>query len=427
MSDRRFIEAHELPPTADVVIIGGGPAGTSAAWALERAAPGTHIVLLEHSGGLAAGASIASLENFRTCWPAPCLARLMARSVEVFLNPAEYLGEGVNLGLKRQGYLYVAFTEDGAATFRRDVAHLHNIGLTHVEYLDAGEVAYRHPWLGGRVTAARFDPMAGWLDSHALVYAYANSTRSTRIALNVTGARIRVEDGCVTGVTTANGSISAPNVIIAAGANARQVGRLAGIEIPVIVRPRQSFTTPWRHPAFPEDAPCVISAAPFPHVRPEARDGAIFGWEYGGAPTLIEPTQPADAYKDPRFPSITLGLLARQFGHAPGEGFADTRYLRGIAHRAGYYVYRDNVYITRDDGTRQPYESQRAIMDGWPDVDGLFLSVAHAGHGIMSSPAAGEIIAAKVLRRDLPHPAYADFGLDVPYVEHDAGGLGLAH
>ncbi len=425
MTDRRFIAAQELPATADVVIIGGGPAGTAAAWALERAAPGTRIVLLEQSSSLAAGASLASLENFRTCWPALCLARLMARSVQVFLNPADWLGEGVNLGVKQQGYLYVAFTADGAAAFRRDVAHLHNIGLTHVEYLDADTVAARYPWLSQRITAAKFDPLAGWLDSHALVYALANATRSTRIALNVADTRLSIEGGRVTGVTTAAGRIAAPAVILAAGAQSRQIGRAAGFDLPIVVRPRQSFTTPWRHPAFPEDAPCVISAAPFPHVRPEARAGAIFGWEYGGVPALETPTQPADAYKDPRFPSITLSLMARQFGHVPGDGFADPRYLRGVAHRAGYYVYRDNAFLSQADGTRQPYKSERAILDGWPEVDGLFLSIGHAGHGIMAAPAAGEILAAKVLRRALPDPAYADFGLDVPYVEHDAGGLGL--
>jgi glycine/D-amino acid oxidase-like deaminating enzyme len=58
-------------------------------------------------------------------------------------------------------------------------------------------------------------------------------------------------------------------------------------------------------------------------------------------------------------------------------------------------------------------------------VDGLILSVAHVGHCIISSPAGGEIIAAKVLRRDLPDPVYADFGLNVPFVEHDSGGLGV--
>lgn len=423
MIGRRFIEASELPARADVVIIGGGPAGAAAAWAVERAAPGTQIVLLEQSGSLGAGASLASLENFRTCWPALCLARMMQRSVDVFLNPAADLGENAALGVKQQGYLYVAFDEKGAETLRRDVMHLHNIGLSHVEYLDMSEIAYRYPWLGARVAAAKFDPLAGWLDSHALIYAYANHTRAARFALGVQDARIRVRNGRVAGVTTAGGAVDAPNVVIAAGANTRQVGRSAGIEIPVVVRPRQSFTTPWRHESFPGDAPCIISAPPFPHVRPEARAGAIFGWEYGGVPTLAAPEQPAESFRDSRFPSLTLALLARQFGHRDGDGFADPRYLRGISHRAGYYVCRSGAYVTLPDGTQQPYESQRAIIDAWPELDGLFLSVAHVGHGVMSSPAAGEILAAKVLGRALPDPTYADFGLNVPYVEHDAGGL----
>ncbi|NWG15675.1 MAG: FAD-binding oxidoreductase [Chloroflexi bacterium] len=423
MIGRRFIEANELPARADVAIIGGGPAGAAAAWAIERAAPGTQIVLLEQSGSLGAGASLASLENFRTCWPAPCLARMMQRSVSAFLNPAADLGENTALGVRQQGYLYVAFDEKGAQTLRRDVLHLHNIGLSHVEYLDMGEVAYRYPWLGERVMAAKFDPLAGWLDSHALIYAFANCTRAARFVLGVRGACIRLAGGRVAGIITDSGAIDTPNVVIAAGANARQVGRSAGIEIPVEARPRQSFTTPWRHAAFPEDAPCIISAAPFPHVRPEARTGAIFGWEYGGVHRLAAPEQPAESFNDARFPSLTLALLARQFGHRDGVGFADPRYLRDISHRAGYYVCRSNAYTTLPDGTRQPYESQRAIIDAWPGVYGLFLSVAHVGHGVMSSPAAGEILAAKVLGRALPDPVYADFGLNVPYVEYDAGGL----
>jgi glycine/D-amino acid oxidase-like deaminating enzyme len=237
----------------------------------------------------------------------------------------------------------------------------------------------------------------------------------------------------VRGVETADDFFSAPNVVIAAGAGARAVGRTAGVELPLVLRPRQSFTTPWRHPAFPADAPMLIGAPPFPHVRPEAQDGALFGWEYAlntrrypengqVADHRIEPLEDVNAAKDPRFPSLVLALLARQFGHA-GGGFADTRYLRGIDHRAGHYVYRANAYRTLPDGTRVPYHSQRAIIDRWDGIDGLFLSVAHVGHGIMSAPAAGEILAARVLGQALPDPAFADFGLDVPYVEHDSGGI----
>jgi hypothetical protein len=185
-------------------------------------------------------------------------------------------------------------------------------------------------------------------------------------------------------------------------------------------------------------------------VRPEARSGAIFGWEYRwhrkhtvgggihdtadtplGVPTtdpddaIHMPVANLDALKDPRFPSITLALLARQFGDPPGKGFADGRYMRSIYHNIGYYVYRDatTAYRTNADGSRTPYESERAILDAHPDVAGLFLSIAHVGHGVMSAPAAGEIIATKVLGQGLPDPLFADFSIDVPWVAHDENAL----
>jgi glycine/D-amino acid oxidase-like deaminating enzyme len=442
MTTQKFISnpaAHEIPPTADVVIIGGGPAGTAALWAIERLAPGTKTVLIEKSDRLGAGSSLASLENYRTCWPALCLARQMGRSIHILHNADEYLGEGASqsLALKQRGYLFCAFNQKGADTFKADVERLHDIGLTHIEYLDADEVDRRFGWVGEKVVAAKYDPIAGWLDSNALIYKYAQSAKSAQILLGVPDVQIRAEHGRVAGVSTPNGDISAPNVVIAAGASARAVGRTAGVELPIILRPRQSFTTGWRHEAFPEDAPMIIG--PYPHVRPEAKVGAIFGWEYnwqskfaGGKygsnlahDAIIDPVYPPAQLKDPRFPSMVVMLLARQFGHQDGEGFADPRYMRGISHNIGYYVYRDEstAYRTEPDGTRRPYDSERAIIDSHPDVDGLFLSVAHVGHGIMTSPAAGEILASKVLRQPLPDPIFAQFGLDAPWVEYDEAVL----
>jgi glycine/D-amino acid oxidase-like deaminating enzyme len=99
--------------------------------------------------------------------------------------------------------------------------------------------------------------------------------------------------------------------------------------------------------------------------------------------------------------------------------------MRSIYHNIGYYVYRDatTAYRTNADGSRTPYESERAILDAHPDVPGLFLSIAHVGHGVMSAPAGGEIIAAKVLGQPLPDPIFADFGIDVPWVAHDENAL----
>ena len=136
---------------------------------------------------------------------------------------------------------------------------------------------------------------------------------------------------------------------------ARPVGRSAGIEIPVHLTPRQSFTTPWRHEAFPADAPLLISAAPYAHVRPEAQHGALFGFEYrwntrqlfpeeAAREQLIEPVPPTRC-RDPRFPSVTLLLLARQFGHQPRRG------LRQPALSARRGPPRRLLRITRQPAT----------------------------------------------------------------------------
>jgi len=431
----------EMPRSADVIVIGGGPAGTAALWAIERAAPGTRTVLIEHSERLGAGSSLASLENYRTCWPALCLAKQLQRSVEIFHHADDYFGEGAaqSIAVKERGYLFCAFTPAQADVLKDDVRRLHEIGLNHIEYLDADEVAYRFGWVGPNVISAKYDPQAGWLDSNALVYKFAQNAHAAQILLNIQDAQICVERGRISGVQTPNGHIAAPNVVIATGASSRKIARSAGVELPIVIRPRQSFTTGWRHASFPEHAPMIIGAAPYPHVRPEAQTGAIFGWEYNwhnkhagpqygsndAHDAIIDPMYPANPLKDQRFPSIALMLLARQFGHQEGEGFADGRYLRGISHNIGYYVYRDETtaYRTDADGTQHPYDSERAIIDAVPQVEGLFASVAHVGHGIMSSPAAGEILASKVLRQPLPNPLFTEFGFDAKWVEYDEGVL----
>lgn len=437
----KFIsEAADVPRSADVIIIGGGPAGAGTAWALGRLAPQLKVVLVEQSERLGAGSSLASLENYRTCWPAPCLAHLMKRSIEIFEDADAYLGEGAaqSLAMKRRGYLFCGFTPAQAAALKRDVEHLHSIGLTHVEYLDADECRARYPWLGDRLIAAKYDPIAGWLDSNALIHRFVQSTDSVQVLLGAKNVEIQVNAGKVTGISTAMGRINAPVVVIASGANAILVGRTAGIELPLVMRPRQSFTTGARHHGFPDDAPMVIGAAPYPHVRPEAGTGAIFGWEYTWntknvtglnstkpSDALVEPIFPAEPLRDPRFPSLTLAVLARQFGHAEGEGFADSCYLRGVRHNIGYYVSRsgDAAYTVADDGTRRPYESERAIIDAHPDLAGLFVSVAHVGHGIMSSPGAGEILARKIMGEAHPDPLFEQFSFATHWVEHDENAL----
>jgi len=430
----------DLPRTADVVIIGGGPAGTSALWALERLSPELNVVLLEKAPQLGSGASIASLEAFRSCWHTPVLAKQMERSLEVFFNADDYLGEGTSrkLAIHKNGYLFCAATETQAQRLHNDVLHLHEIGVPAIEYLNADEVQKRYKWVGQGVIGAKYDPNAGWLDSNALIQAFVKAAPKSQVITDVKNVEIVVESGAVTGVKTADGTISSPRVLIAAGAASYQVGLTAGVELPIRSIPRQSFTTGWRHDAFTTESPMIIAPSPAPHVRPEASSGAIFGWEYhwnskhsredNSAPvsdSLKIPVDNINTLKDPRFPSIVLALMGRLLGHAPGEGFNAPRYLSGIHHNIGYYVYRDEnaAYIPDENNERHPYESQRAIIDAHPDVHGLFVSVAHVGHGIMTAPAAGEIAASLLAECELPDPLYKDLSFSTHWAAHDESVL----
>lgn len=433
--------ADAPPKTADVVIIGGGLAGASALWALGKLAPELRLVLIERHGQLAAGSSTASLENFRTCWMTPCIANQMRYSMEVFHNADAHISAGAGDAIhpKERGYLFCAFTDAQATTYKAEVAHMHALGLTHIEFLGADEVRARFGWVGERVIGAKYDPRAGWLDSNALVNAYAKSAHNAHIVLNAGDVALLSEHGRVVGVRTPHGDIHAGAVVLAAGASAGEVARTAGLALPIVIRPRQSMTTGWRHAEFPADAPMLINAQDGTHIRPEAQSGTIMGWEYrwhtkhapaelgtnDAQDALLRPHYPPDSFKDPRFGHFTLHRLARAFGHPEGVGFSDGRYLRGAWHNIGYYVYRsaEVAYHVRADGTRQPYDSERAIMDAHPDMAGLFLSVAHGGHGIMTSPAGGQIVAHHVLGRDLPDPTWADFGYHVAWVAHDESVL----
>lgn len=124
------------------------------------------------------------------------------------------------------------------------------------------------------------------------------------------------------------------------------------------------------------------------------------------------PVFPVRKLEDPRHPSMQMELLARQFHHASGSGFHDPRYLRGVKLNIGYYVHREEMFEGRS------VRSERAIIDQ-TDVGGLFVSVAHAGHGIMTSPAAAHIAASHIVGVTPDIPLFEDFCLHVPVVDNE--------
>lgn len=434
ISPKRFYRGSDVDTllahthTADVVIVGAGQAGPSIAWSLEQADPTLSILVTEANSQLAAGASPGSLEAFRTAWVPQAIAEQMRWSARLFLDADTYLGEGAGEGLsiRQNGYLWLAMDETEAVALKASVDLLHLWGITHAQYLTADDVRHAYPWLPPHITGAKFDPVAGWLNSDFLANRFAARTQKTRFLMDTQAQAILIEGGRVTGVRTDRGVVSAGVVVLAAGPGVRALGRTADIEIPVICIPRQSFMTPYRQPDIPDHAPLVISRPPYAHFRPEGQ-GLLFAWSYHRTRGEIDPYEagyitpvwPVERLKDARYPELTLYLLGKQFRQAEGQGFRDPRYLsRRIGHQIGYYVYREPVV---DDGGTLIH-SERAIIDRWPDIDGLILATAHVGHGIMTAPATGEIAASLALGREPRIPLWQHFGLGVKSVPYEVGG-----
>lgn len=433
---RRFIvnpSMEEMPRSADVVIIGGGMAGTAASFGLNRVDPKIRTVVVETAEDIATGDSTRSLECYRENWPTPSLAAQMAESIHAYLHADEEIGEGASQSIcvKRHGYLYGASTSEQAEAQRKEVEEGNGRGLNLVEWLDYEEVHHRYPWLPSRVVSATFDPSAGSLNSNGLARAYAKVGERAKFLLGMRNPRIIVENGKVVGVSTEQGTISTDNVIIAAGAGSHAVGLTAGVKLPLELRARESFTTVFRDPRIPQDAPFMIGHRSGAYMRPQG-EGGMLGWEYertygeppdGGMDYLIEPVN-RSTLVERRFPYITLHHLAREFGDIfTWQG--DSPYVRRKPYQqAGFYVYRgrENAY-KEEGGQRRPYRSQRPIIGPIPGVVGLFGSFAHVGHGVMDSFGGGNIIADHVLGRPLRNSLYADFGYDVHWVPSDGGGL----
>src|SRR5215208_8109905 len=126
--------ADELPATADLVVIGGGIVGAATAFFARRA--GLDVVLLEKRAALCTLTTPVSTGAFRLQFDNPEEIALVRESIALFDEFAE-LAElpGYDLGMRKQGYLFCATTEEGASRQRFFVQSLHGWGVNDVELM----------------------------------------------------------------------------------------------------------------------------------------------------------------------------------------------------------------------------------------------------------------------------------------------------
>lgn len=263
-----------IPKTTDIIIIGGGVMGASILYHL--AARGmTNALLLEKEEFYGTGATGRCAGGVRYQFATEVNVRLSLASLPMLERFAAEIGQEIDY--RQTGYLFLLTNEQDIATFRRNVALQHRLGV-HTEWLDGAEIRRRLPQMAlDDVLAGTFYAKDGLVDPNGVVMGYISAAQrlGARAVTNTAMTGILTQGGRVSGVTTDQGTIYAPIVINAAGPWAGLVGHMAGVDIPITPLRRQMFTTtPLRQ--IPSDFPFVIDFAQSLYFHREG-EGLLIG------------------------------------------------------------------------------------------------------------------------------------------------------
>ena len=223
--------ATKLPDRAHAVIIGGGVIGTSVAYHLTKLGL-TDVVLVEQ-GQLSSGTTWHAAGLVGQLRASESATRLVQYSTQLY---AELEDEtGLSAGYKKCGGVTVARTEDRMVQLRRTAATAAAFNL-ECELLSPEQALEHYPVMRvDDLVGAIWLPADGKANPTDLTFALAKGARirGTRVVEKTRVIDILTHDGRVTGVRTDAGDIDAEIVVNCAGQWAKQVGAMAGVNVPL--------------------------------------------------------------------------------------------------------------------------------------------------------------------------------------------------
>jgi sarcosine oxidase subunit beta len=336
--------------------------GLSCARELARAGV-TEVVVLERHGQVAQESTSRANGGFRaqfttvpnvafSLWSIGELERLEAQT-------------GL-LSMHQTGYLLFTGTAEGERALRAGYELQRSLGVA-TEWLSAPEVLERAPFVRPEgLRAGTFHARDGILDPYGVARAMEREARALGVRI-VTGAEVRAirraHDAFE--VELDGGAVRAGWLVNAAGSEAREVGAMLGVEVPV---------TPYRRNlAF---APDPAHAGELIPMCVDLDTGVLVRREPGGGYVI--------AYSNPDDPPSR-------------ETSVDPAFLGDVAERVGHrFPFLEDTPIDVDAcwaGLYPETPDHHAIVGETPDVPRFLQCAGFGGHGVMHAPAAGRAIA----------------------------------
>ena len=222
----------DLPSHAQVVIIGGGVGGCSIAYHLTKM--GWKDVVIVERFELTSGSTWHSAVLVGQLRSDVNLTKMMKYSTDLYRKLKDETDQ--DTGWREVGGIRLASSPERMEELKRQYALSRSFGLP-LEFISTAEAKKMFPLMNpDGVLGAVFTPTDGTIDPTGLTMALAAGAKSrgAKVFQHTTVTGINVKDGRVTEVVTNNGTIKTEVVVNAAGEWGAEIGKMAGINLPVI-------------------------------------------------------------------------------------------------------------------------------------------------------------------------------------------------
>ncbi len=353
--------------TADVVVIGAGVVGLSAAYELARARIG-RIALLEKEELPGMGSTAACTGGIRLQFSGKANIRYSQYSLKRYTHFVDELD--VDVELKSNGYLFLLPDQDQIPRYAQGHELQNSLGVAS-RFVDPKWIADIAPFLDLEdIVAGSFCPQDAHADPAKVCQAYLRGLRALGITAQtnreVTG--IDVNGSRVTGVDTTSGPISSQAVVDCAGPFADRVAAMAGLKLPLTPRKRHALVI---KPPFEmrDSLPLIIDSGSGWYIKAEPGGIALIGG------TDRDGTITTDALMEENTVDRILEAGIQRSPELGGAGL-----IRTIV------------------GSRCMSPDDNALIGAYPGLEGFYCAAGFSGHGFMHAPAAGVALAEVITR-----------------------------
>jgi len=369
--------------SADAAIVGGGVVGCALAYQLARR--GVDVVLFEREelGSQSTGRCAGGV---RQQFSGEVNVRLQQVAVRLLKNFHEETGGHADF--RQIGYLFLLTKPEQVAEWRGMLEMWHRLGLEEARWVSAEDAHDLVPMLNVEdVLGGTFCPTDGLASPADVTAGYAAAARrhGARLKEGVSVTGIEVCGSRVSAIRTTESEVMTPLVFNCAGAWSAEIGRMAGVEVPVKPYRRHIFVT-GEFPDISRTTPMTVDFATSFYFHPEG-DGVLMG--------MSDRDEPSTFNTD-----VNWDLLERTVQVASHRAPA----LEGASIRSAWA----GLYETTPD--------HQAILGPVRSVEGFWCASGFSGHGFMQAPAAGLVLSQLLLD--------GESEVDVGAFSHDRFELG---